>query len=827
MDGCMSHTKRYLFIIFSMLLLMQVPLSFADSSHHNDPLPLERFIGTLKLIDAEYADAVAGGKIIDEGEYLETEIFLEKAQEQYTELAASGALTSVETEILISSHLDAIQIAVSEKKDPSVVSESVQAILSELVELSSEELVLEDAKGEIDQQQIADAELAGEQVVNDLRIGFIIENAEEFWIKNETELVLQSTENKTHHLEIVLRDYSTKRMIPYAQITLTVENEDGSWKETKQLEPVWAEFIHYGNNYNLPSDGKYIAKVQINHEDLAHHEGDMWVVPTATQFAFSVKDGRGEAAKQETIQPVKEGYTVGDDLAIAATELNDEKQIDQYLIGFISETAEEIYIQQDATLSATKTDAQTHHLEIVLRDAKTGRMIPYADISMVLKNRELGTELNYDLLPLWGEFFHYATNAELSEGTWDIQAVITPSQIGYHDLNDMFSEQKQITTEFVLYVNSTEEKDSSSVAIDEINVRLTEAVEIYRNGKHEEASTHARDIFILFEEQLGKPIGSKDPALENKIESGILKVSSLMIAGAPLEQIESEIREINEALNDARDLLNEDKSPFVAFFQSLTIIVREGFEAILIIGAIIAYLRVTQNENKLHIVYFGVFLAILASLLTAWLLDRVLQVGYASKEIIEGITMLIAVVVLFYVGYWILSKVEAEKWQNFIKGKVQNALTTGNSYLLGSVAFLAVYREGFETVLFYKALVIGTPGGLSSIFFGIFAGLVLLAILFGLFYRYGVKIPMKPFFIGTSMILYVMSFTFAGKGIAELQAGGVLPITVLSWAPEFPVLGMHATVETFIAQLLFFFAFVFLVIFLFARTQVPTNKERS
>ena len=170
--------------------------------------------------------------------------------------------------------------------------------------------------------------------------------------------------------------------------------------------------------------------------------------------------------------------------------------------------------------------------------------------------------------------------------------------------------------------------------------------------------------------------------------------------------------------------------------------------------------------------------------------------------------MLVAVVVLFSVSYWLISKVEAAKWQQFIRDKVSSALNRGGGTALAFVAFLAVYREGAETALFYQAL-FGQGGKLvTPILLGIVVGSVILALIFTLFYRYGVRIPLRPFFAVTSVLLYYMAFVFMGKGIRELQEVNAFPMTVLRGFPHVDGMGIFPTLETLGGQLLLVVLFV-------------------
>jgi high-affinity iron transporter len=258
------------------------------------------------------------------------------------------------------------------------------------------------------------------------------------------------------------------------------------------------------------------------------------------------------------------------------------------------------------------------------------------------------------------------------------------------------------------------------------------------------------------------------------------------------------------------ELTQKPEGRWGAFVASFLIIFREGLEAILVVGAIVAFLIKTGHRERLRSIWIGCGLALVASAVLAVVLKTVLAALPASREIIEGATMLVAVVVLFSVSYWLISKVEAAKWQQFIKEKVTLALEHGGGRALALVAFLAVFREGAETALFYQALFqegaqLGVPIAL-----GVLAGALVLAVIFTLFYRFGVRIPLRPFFAATSVLLYYMAFVFAGKGIRELQEGNAVPITIIPGFPSVDALGIFPSVETLLAQ------FVLLALFVFA-----------
>jgi high-affinity iron transporter len=187
----------------------------------------------------------------------------------------------------------------------------------------------------------------------------------------------------------------------------------------------------------------------------------------------------------------------------------------------------------------------------------------------------------------------------------------------------------------------------------------------------------------------------------------------------------------------------------------------------------------------------------------------------ASREFIEGATLLVAVAVLFSVSYWLISKVEAAKWQQFIREKVNTALEHGGGRALAFVAFLAVYREGAETALFYQALFNEGPHVVLPISLGIIVGFAALGVIFTLFYRFGVRIPLRPFFSVTSVLLYYMAFVFTGKGIRELQEGDIISLSAIRGFPHVEWLGLYPSWEGVLAQLalLLLFAFALLKTF--------------
>lgn len=347
---------------------------------------------------------------------------------------------------------------------------------------------------------------------------------------------------------------------------------------------------------------------------------------------------------------------------------------------------------------------------------------------------------------------------------------------------------------------------SAKQAAAEVLALLDEALAALRAGEVSEASDRGFDAYIAFE-PLETPARAKSPGIVANMERQFAEFRGA-ITSNDLPSAENTRNAIEVNLPSVVALTQPTSGGWAAFLQSLLIIVREGFEAILVVGAVVAFLIKTGNRERLRSIWVGSGLGVLASLVTAVVLQTLLRAMPASRDLIEGATMLVAVAVLFSVSYWLISKVEAAKWQAFIRDKVTNALNRGGGAALAFVAFLAVYREGAETALFYQALFGEGAKLLVPILLGIVVGAVILAIIFTLFYRYGVRIPLRPFFAVTSVLLYYMAFVFMGKGIRELQEVNAFPMTVVRGFPHIDGMGIFPTVETLVGQLILVVLFV-------------------
>ena len=257
----------------------------------------------------------------------------------------------------------------------------------------------------------------------------------------------------------------------------------------------------------------------------------------------------------------------------------------------------------------------------------------------------------------------------------------------------------------------------------------------------------------------------------------------------------------------------------LTFLGAFGIIVREGLEAILVIAAIIAYLTKSGNGKSLKNVYIGAVLGVVASFIAAailaWAKSAFVGAGLA-QEVIEGITALIAVCVLFYVSNWMISKAEAASWSHYIDSKVQSSVERNSAFALAFTAFLSVFREGAEVVLFYQPMLAeGNPG---MVWAGFGVGCVLLVFVYLAITKLSIKLPIKVFFTATSILMAVMCVSFLGSGIKELAEGNVFDLTLnVPGIPENDVIqifGIYPWLETLVPQLIL--AIILLVTFMIA-----------
>lgn len=317
--------------------------------------------------------------------------------------------------------------------------------------------------------------------------------------------------------------------------------------------------------------------------------------------------------------------------------------------------------------------------------------------------------------------------------------------------------------------------------------------------------------FSVFEDTgMEADIGAIDPGAKTELESYFASLIGLANNSAPKEKLAQTWKQLDTRLIEIAD----DRVAAMgggwagAFFQSLLILLREGFEAMLVVTALVAYLKRLGAEDKVKVVWQAVGLALLASAATAWALNAIVAFSGAGQEAVEGATMLVAALVLAYVSHWLFARREAQRWQGYLKDQVEKALSGGQLMSLGFAAFLSVYREGAETVLFYQALMGSSPGQETAIATGFGAALLALVVVYWIMRKASMKLPLTPFFTGTAILLYALAVMFAGQGMLELQEARLISATHLNGFPRLPAIGLFPTAESVAAQMVLLLALI-------------------
>jgi high-affinity iron transporter len=366
--------------------------------------------------------------------------------------------------------------------------------------------------------------------------------------------------------------------------------------------------------------------------------------------------------------------------------------------------------------------------------------------------------------------------------------------------------------------------------VDEMEVVLDESYARYAAGDAGAAKDQVDVAYFGYYEKLGfeKTVMSSisgDRAATVEYQFSLTKKQ--MLGAAPDTEVRESLNTLVTMLREDADTLDgTQESGIGALLASLLIILREGFEAILVVGAIVAYLVKSGNKDKVAAVYWGSLTALGASVVLAVLLTRLTQLSGANQEIIEGATMLVAAALLVYVGNWILSKADVRAWSSYIDSKTEKSLTTGSVLSLAFVAFLAVFREGAETILFYQALLAQTDGQAGMIWLGLGIGAALLVVVYLLIRLLSIKLPQRPFFIGTGVLLSVMALSFVGTGIKELQEGNVVSVTPVPGVGSIDLLGIYPTWETLVPQIVTLVLLVVLFVVQFSRPRRRAQADQ-
>jgi high-affinity iron transporter len=345
--------------------------------------------------------------------------------------------------------------------------------------------------------------------------------------------------------------------------------------------------------------------------------------------------------------------------------------------------------------------------------------------------------------------------------------------------------------------------------VDVIRSKLIASLDDYQNGRYDSAFENARSAYLDSYEYIEIPLTPIDPNFTLEMEIKFSELRNLIQDRAPYEEVQAKVVEIRKGLDESERLVTGTGvvAPAIAFSSSFSIIFREGLESALIIGAIVTYLEASRNERFKKNVYYGIILAIAATAITWFVASFLFTISGMNRELIEAVAALSATGVLFYVSFWILNKIETKKWIEFVKAKVWQATTTGSIMVFVLLSFFTVYREGFETVLFYQAMFSFAKYMENFVALGLILGLASLLVIYYAIRRLGRKLPLKVLFALTMGVGAYLSIAFIGNGVRELQEAGYIKTThMLGIIPRLDInlavmTGIHPTLETVIAQI--------------------------
>jgi high-affinity iron transporter len=330
--------------------------------------------------------------------------------------------------------------------------------------------------------------------------------------------------------------------------------------------------------------------------------------------------------------------------------------------------------------------------------------------------------------------------------------------------------------------------------------RLSESLAAYRAGDRDRAKSLALSAYLDGFEPVEGLLSARDSALLGRVESAMGALRSAIANGESVAQVQARVADLNAELDAVEVALAPAPDNTVStFVGAMTILLREGLEALLIVVGMLAFLRKGERPDMVRPVHYGWVTALIAGIATWWAATSLISISGATRELTEGFGSVIAALVLLFVGIWMHGKGQADEWQRYIHNKMGHALSKGSVWFLFSLAFVAVYREIFETILFYAAL--SAEGGAGAVVAGAAAGAILLAVIAVLMLRYSQRLPVGKFFTYSSALIAVLAVVLAGKGVAALQEAGLIGVAPLSQVPRITILGLFPSVEVVAAQL--------------------------
>lgn len=370
------------------------------------------------------------------------------------------------------------------------------------------------------------------------------------------------------------------------------------------------------------------------------------------------------------------------------------------------------------------------------------------------------------------------------------------------------SDKKTVEPKKSLNVATDNQKSGVRSDVDTIRDMLETMLVQYQNGQYTEAFTSARSAYLDSYEHVEVPLRSIDPDFTLQVELEFSQLRQLISEKADYAKVQEAAVKVRHSLDESERLVTGtgEIAPAIAFTSSFAVIFREGLESVLILGAILTYLEASRNTKYKKYVFQGIAIAVAATAVTWAVASYIIEVSGTNRELIEAVAALSATAVLFYVSFWILNKIEHKKWMEFVKAKVWQASTTGGVMVFVMLSFFTVYREGFETVLFYEAMFGFAKHMELFVSLGFVLGIGVLLAVYYITRKLGKRLPLKMLFGLTMGVGAYLSVAFLGNAIRELQNLDILPFTsLLGTIPRLDInmakmTGIYPTVESLVGQ---------------------------
>jgi high-affinity iron transporter len=339
------------------------------------------------------------------------------------------------------------------------------------------------------------------------------------------------------------------------------------------------------------------------------------------------------------------------------------------------------------------------------------------------------------------------------------------------------------------------EEPSTAWSLQRTRDMLRAAVARFDAGQARDADRRVLDAYLEAFEPLEPRLRARDPQATAAVEAGFFALRAALETGDARA-----VRATQRELDGVLESLAEGRRPVVPFVGAFLIFFREGVEAALLVGALLAGVRRMGRGDAARYVHLGWMAALPAGIVTWWIASRVIVLSAADRELSEAVVALLAAAVLFSMSFWMISKVESRRWTGYLRSALEKSLTRRNLALLAGVSFLAVYREAAETVLFTQALLLEAPGRSAEVWTGAALGMAAVVTIAVLMSRAVVRLPLAPFFAVSSALMCLLAISFAGSGIYELVAAGYLRPRPVPF-PEVPWMGIHPDLTALAVQL--------------------------